>query len=77
MSKTKTKSSHSDRTSTKKLKDALKLFCEDIDSTGGVSITDRGYYYPLGDPDWLNLADSYMQACRALGRKPFVREPEE
>lgn len=73
----KTKISHSNSTSTKKLKDALKMFCEDIDSTGGVAMNAKGYYYPLGDPDWLNIADSYIQACRALGRKPFVREPEE
>lgn len=73
----KTKISHSNRVSTKKLKEALKLFCEDIDSTGGVTMNAKGFYSPLGDPDWLNLADSYMKACQALGRKPFVREPEE
>jgi hypothetical protein len=27
---------------------------------------------PAGDEDWPDLADCYLQACRALGREPML-----
>ena len=29
---------------------------------------------PAADEDWPDLADCYLQACRALGREPMVRD---
>jgi hypothetical protein len=29
---------------------------------------------PAGDEDWGDLADCYLEACRALGREPMVRD---
>ena len=29
---------------------------------------------PAGDEDWPDLADAYLQACRALGREPMLRD---
>jgi hypothetical protein len=31
---------------------------------------------PAGDPGWLDLADVYLQACRAMGREPRIGEQD-
>ena len=36
-----------------------------------------GNYYPLGDPEWIDLAEVYMQACAALDRDPMIENDAE
>jgi len=54
------------------LEDILKRFCEDIEVTGGVVKLDDGNHALATDEDWIDLADTYLKACRALGREPKV-----
>jgi hypothetical protein len=44
-------------------------FIQTVEATGGVTLTDRGYE-PVADPDWLDLGDAYIAACKHLGRQP-------
>ena len=42
-----------------------------INMTGGVLRDDSGNVSGcVGDPEWLDLADAYMDACEALGVDP-------
>ena len=54
------------------VKQALVEFVGDIEATGGVFYDDNGNLYPCADPEWSDLADSYLMACVALNRKPLV-----
>jgi hypothetical protein len=41
-----------------------------IDATGGI-YRDRDHNAcPVGDPEWTDLGDVYLRACRLLGREP-------
>lgn len=53
---------------------ALQYFVENIDVTGGISEDESGSSYPEGDPDWLDLADTYLKACKELGVEPYIQE---
>jgi hypothetical protein len=53
----------------KELTAALMSFVSAIDVTGCITENDG----PVGDPEWLDLADAYLQACAALGREPIVQ----
>jgi hypothetical protein len=55
---------------------ALECFVEAIEATGGIAIDGQGYACPVADPDWIDLGDAYLKACRALGRKPVQTEDE-
>lgn len=48
-----------------------------IDSTGGVLELRDGLYAPNADPDWIDLADLYMEVCSLLGLPPRIREDFE
>ena len=56
-------------------KKVLAEFCADIDATGGVVELVDGNHAPAADEDWIDLAETYLRACEALGRKPKVRTP--
>lgn len=56
----------------RELREALLTFVDCIDGTGGVIRDRKGYYRPVGDTDWIDLGDAYIQACTALGREPVV-----
>jgi hypothetical protein len=71
--------------------EALEAFVRAIDELGGcvrlppsLAIPQddgtirfgRGEIVPDGDWDWMALAGAYLQACRALGRKPMLRTLE-
>jgi len=59
----------------KRVKDALVEFCEDIELTGGIEpyYDDKdGMYAPVADSEWIDLAETYLKACEALGRKPKI-----
>jgi hypothetical protein len=49
---------------------ALESFVGAMDATGGVIIDRHGLACPVADPDWIDLGEAYLQACRALGREP-------
>ena len=53
--------------------DALVEFCDDIDQTGGIRPV-KGTYVPAADDQWVDLAETYLKACKALGRKPKYDE---
>ena len=52
---------------------ALMTFCNRIDATGGVLEYADGAVGPKADPGWTDLGDSYLEACRLLGREPRIR----
>lgn len=54
---------------------ALLQFIDAIESTGGVlrNPTGSGHFVPVADEDWVDLGEVYMQACKALDRKPMVK----
>lgn len=51
---------------------AAALLVATIEATGGVAQQSDGTYTPVGDEDWVDLADAYLAACRELDRKPMV-----
>jgi hypothetical protein len=54
---------------------ALNDFCRTVEATGGVVEVDTGFE-PVADREWYDLADSYIKACDALGRKPKVENKD-
>lgn len=50
--------------------DALRLFVDAINATGGLVINDDGVEAPAADESWTDLADAYLRACEALGVEP-------
>lgn len=57
---------------------ALLDFIQTIEATGGLVHVpgEPGNHGCAGDEDWYDLADAYKAACKAMGRKPKVKEPE-
>ena len=56
---------------------ALASFCSTIEMTGGVRQEGTGLYAPVGDPDWIDLGEAYLEACLALDRLPKIAPREE
>jgi len=54
------------------VKDALAEFVRDVNQTGGVALNDEGLHTPVADEDWIDLGETYVKACAALGVKPKV-----
>ena len=54
------------------VRDSLVEFCDDIEATGGISPNPVGDGTSIlaCDDEWVDLAETYLKACRALGRKP-------
>lgn len=52
----------------------LAEFILDIETLGGVYVDRRGLHRLLCDPDWIDLAETYMKACRVLDQKPLVED---
>lgn len=50
----------------------LKEFVDDIEATGGVMARESGLFVPLGDPEWIDLGELYIKACKALAHKPLI-----
>ena len=60
------------------LTDALILFVRTIEAAGGIHAHSRGYFTPVGDPDWIDLGEAYVEACAVLGRQcKIMNEMEE
>ena len=73
------------------MRSALEAFIDTIEATGGCvrpgAGTDPGddaetvefvddRPVPAGDQEWLDLADAYLLACRALDRAPVIRDAD-
>jgi hypothetical protein len=71
------------------MRTALEAFIRTIEATGGcirpgrrtinlqgqeIVEFDGHFPIPAAAEDWPDLADSYLQACRALGREPMLRD---
>jgi hypothetical protein len=71
---------------------ALEAFVVTIEATGGcvrpgpvadgpqgeeVAAFEDDRPVPAADETWLDLADAYLRACRALGREPMVRGADD
>lgn len=54
------------------IKEALEEFVSDIDSTGGLMLSRTGKPRPEADPEWTDLGETYLKACKALGKEPYV-----
>lgn len=61
---------------TPEIKKALEEFCRVIENADGVVLLKNGLHEPHGDRAWLDLGEAYIQACKALGRKPVVEEED-
>jgi hypothetical protein len=57
--------------------EALDEFCGDIDQTGGVVVTEEGLHAPVADRDWVDLGETYVKACKALGREPQIATEDQ
>ena len=56
---------------------ALSAFVDTIEATGGVEKLENGLHAPDADPEWIDLGETYVEACRVLGRVPLIAgEPE-
>ena len=51
--------------------------CSTTLPTGGVERDEMGLYAPVGDPDWVDLGEAYLDACLALDRLPKLAKEEE
>jgi hypothetical protein len=58
------------------VREALHGFIETIEAAGGCLRDEGDTVVPAGDPDWLDLADVYLRACRAMGREPRIRDQD-
>lgn len=57
--------------------EVLAEFVSDINLTGGVYLDKKGLHHPVADPDWIDLAETYLKACQAIGKKPTIVEGDE
>ena len=57
------------------MREALHDFIETIEATGGCVRDEGNTGRPGRGPDWLDLADVYLRACKVLGREPRIRLP--
>lgn len=51
---------------------ALIEFCDTIEAAGGVARDQQGLHVPVGDPEWVDLGEAYLDACLALDRLPKI-----
>lgn len=53
------------------------LLIRTIEATGGIVRYADGTAAPVGDRDWIDLADAYIAACGELGREVLVAPAAE
>jgi hypothetical protein len=56
---------------------ALESFVEAMEAIGGVIIDRKGLTCPVAEPEWTDLGEAYLHACRALGREPVQLDGDE
>ena len=54
--------------------DILDEFIKDIEATGGVFVDEKGHWVLVADPDWIDLATTYVGACDNMNKKPMIGE---
>lgn len=52
--------------------EVLASLCNTVEATGGLIALEDGAFAPVGDPDWIDLADVYLAACEVVGRTPKI-----
>ena len=57
------------------MREALHDFIETIEATGGCVRDEGDTVAPAGGPDWLDLADVYLRACKAGPGAPDTAGP--
>ena len=57
--------------------DACRALIDTIECTGGLCLDHKGLTTCVGDEEWLDLADVYQKACKALGHHEVWLEEEE
>lgn len=56
----------------------LLEFCQDIEQTGGVYLTNKGLHAPVADPEWTDIGDLYVKVCIEFDHRPkIVKQPLE
>lgn len=58
-------------------KSARQMLMDTVEAAGGVRPNPDGTYSPVGDPDWIDLADAYLTACHQCGHEPKIVAAEE
>ena len=53
-------------------RDVLDELIRTVRDTGGVEDDSSGEYYPVGDPEWVDLGYVYINACRCLGVEALI-----
>lgn len=53
-------------------KTALGQFISTIENTGGVRKPPGESAAPVADEDWIDLGETYLQACAEVGRRPMI-----
>lgn len=50
------------------MKTAAQQLIDTIDATGGIIAYNDGTFAPVGEPDWIDLGDTYLTAGTAIGK---------
>lgn len=53
-------------------KKVLAEFCDDVEAVGGIVKLRGGWNALAVDEEWVDLAETYVKACRVLKRNPVV-----
>ncbi len=59
-----------------RMEEVLNELIKDIENTDGVLRLANGLHVPLADEDWVDLGETYMNACDVLGKTPVVVEDD-
>lgn len=51
---------------------ALEDFVNCVSQTGGVNQQSNGLLVPCADPEWVDLGEAYVKACKALKVDPII-----
>lgn len=51
---------------------AIDRLISTIENTGGVIANPDGTHAPVGEDEWIDLADAYLAACAEAGRTPKI-----
>lgn len=57
-------------TRVKTAEEIVKAFLNCIEVTGGVAKLRNGFVAPVADPEWIDLGELYLEACKTMKQKP-------
>jgi hypothetical protein len=58
------------------MESVLLEFIQAVEDTGGVVKVRKGFVAPAADPEWGDIGAIYLDACKAVGRKPYYRSAD-